>query len=237
MTGKQAVAKNAPGPRAIEAVIFDLDGTLADTIADIAQAMDTALTRHGAQPRTLEEYKRFVGNGGRELVMRALPPEKHDHVEAVLAEFRARYAEHIVEHTRPFPGVPAMLDGLQAMGIRCAVLSNKAEGMTREIVARLFGAWRFEEVLGEAEGRAKKPDPEGALLIARRLGVSPSDCVVVGDSDNDILTARRAGMRAVGVLWGYRDRSIIEASQPDAVISRPEDLLDVLRGFSARMAL
>jgi phosphoglycolate phosphatase len=193
--------------------------------------MDTVLARHGCPPCSVEAYRRFVGNGGRELVTRALPPDRQDLADTVLRDFRDTYNGHLCVRTRPYPEVPELLDRLAARGVRLAVLSNKMEEGTREVVAQLFGRWSFGAVLGELEGRPKKPDPAGALLAADQLGLPPARCVLVGDSAGDLQTARRAGMIGVGALWGYRSRADLEAAQPHALIARPLDLLDVLDGL------
>ncbi|MBI5481317.1 MAG: HAD-IA family hydrolase [Deltaproteobacteria bacterium] len=219
---------DAPAARG---AVFDLDGTLADTIADIAWAMDTVLARHGCPPCATDDYRRFIGHGGRDLVTRALPADRQGLADAVLREFRGLYQDHLCDRTRPYPGVPELLDRLTERGVRLAVLSNKAEAGTREVVARLFAAWPFAAVLGEADDRPKKPDPTAALLIAERLGLPPARCVLVGDSASDVETARRAGMVGVGALWGYRGRADLEAAQPHALIAAPADLLGVLDGL------
>jgi len=193
--------------------------------------MDTVLARHGCPPCATDDYRRFVGNGGLELVTRALPPERQDLAGVVLREFRELYQEHLCDRTRPYPGVAELLDQLTARGVPLAVLSNKAEEGTRDVVARLFGAWSFAAVLGEVDDRPKKPDPTAALLIASRFGLAPARCVLVGDSAGDMLTARRAGMVGVAALWGYRARADLEAAQPHALIAAPLDLLGVLDGL------
>ena len=193
--------------------------------------MDTVLARHGCPPCATDDYRRFVGNGGRELVTRALPPDRQGLADVVLQEFRELYQDHLCDRTRPYPGVPELLDRLTARGVPLAVLSNKAEAGTRDVVARLFGAWSFVEVLGEVDDRPKKPDPTAALLIAARLGLPPARCVLVGDSAGDLETAHRAGMIGVGALWGYRSRADLAAAHPDALIAAPLDLLGVLDGL------
>jgi phosphoglycolate phosphatase len=193
--------------------------------------MDSVLARHGCPPCATDDYRRFVGNGGHELVTRALPRDRQGLADVVLPEFRELYQDHLCDRTRAYPGVAELLDRLAARGMRLAVLSNKAEAGTREVVARLFGAWSFAEVLGEVDDRPKKPDPTAALLIARALGLPPARCVLVGDSAGDMLTAHRAGMIGVAALWGYRARADLEAAKPHALIAAPLDLLGVLDAF------
>ena len=193
--------------------------------------MDTVLARHGCPPCAVEDYRRFVGNGGRELVTRALPRDRQDLADTVLREFRDTYQGHLCVRTRPYPGVPELLDRLTERGVRLAVLSNKMQEGTEAVVKGLFGKWSFGAVLGEAEGRPKKPDPTAALLVAAQLGLPPARCVLVGDSAGDMQTAHRAGMIPVGALWGYRSRADLEAARPHALIARPSDLLGVLDGL------
>jgi len=193
--------------------------------------MDAVLARHGCPPCATDDYRRFVGNGGHELVTRALPRDRQGLADVVLREFRELYQDHLCDRTHAYPGVAELLDRLTARGTRLAVLSNKAEAGTREVVARLLGAWSFAAVLGEVDDRPKKPDPTAALLIARALGLPPARCVLVGDSAGDMLTAQRAGMIGVAALWGYRSRADLEAATPHALIAAPLDLLAVLDGL------
>jgi phosphoglycolate phosphatase len=190
--------------------------------------MDTVLARHGCPPCAVDAYRRFVGNGGRELVTRALPADRQDLADTVLREFRETYQGHLCVRTRPYAEVPELLDRLMARGVRLAVLSNKMQDGTEEVVRSLFRKWAFGAVYGELEGRPKKPDPTGALLIARDLGLPPARCLLVGDSAGDLQTAHRAGMIGVGALWGYRSRADLEAAPHRALIARPLDLLGVL---------
>lgn len=211
-----------------DAVIFDLDGTLADTLQDIADAMNAALVKLGQPTHSTEAYQQLVGEGIENLARRALPSGQEALVPEAVTQFRAHYAAHLVDQTRPFPGIPALLDALVARGERLAVLSNKRDDMTRQIVAQCFGRWRFEATFGERPGVPRKPDPAAALEIASMLGVDPERCAFVGDTNVDMQTATNAGMYAVGVLWGFRSEAELRSSGAHALIDTPEALLPLL---------
>lgn len=217
-----------PAASAYAAALFDLDGTLVDSLADIAAAMNHTLAAHGLPTHPLEAYRRFVGEGVRRLVERALPRERLELAETILADYQRRYAEHLLVHTAPFPGIAQLLDALAARGLAVAVLSNKPDGATRRIVQALFSSWRLEPVHGERPHVPRKPDPTAALEIARVLGVEPGRCLFVGDSAIDMQTARNAGMMPVGVLWGLRDRDELTSSGARALLGHPLDLLRLL---------
>jgi phosphoglycolate phosphatase len=219
-----------------DAVIFDLDGTLLDTLDDIADASNAVLRRHGYPPHPAASYRFFVGEGARNLVVRALPEDARDDdtVDRLYEEFRSEYAKNWSEKTRPYDGVPELLDGLVARGLKMAVLSNKPDDFTRKCVSKLLGDWRFDAVLGHHDGVPAKPDPTGALNLARDLGVSPGRVLYLGDSAIDVETAIGAGMFPVGALWGFRPRDELEASGARAVIERPQDLLSLLNALGGR---
>jgi phosphoglycolate phosphatase len=190
-------------------VIFDLDGTLADSLADIASAMNRTLRAHGFPVHPVSAYRTFVGEGVRKLVERALPPGTGDLREAFVAAYQADYAENLLNETRLFPGIPEVLDRLQSAGIPVAVLSNKPEEPTRRLVETLCSRWEFRAVFGERPGVPRKPDPAAALVLADALGAPPGSVAFVGDTSVDMLTARAASMRPVGVLWGFRPNEVL----------------------------
>jgi phosphoglycolate phosphatase len=212
----------------IEAVIFDLDGTLADTLEDIGVSMNEPLRQLDQPTHPLDSYRAFVGEGVQRLAETALPPGRSDLVPEAVSRFRAHYAAHIVDHTRAFAEVPAMLDVLAGRGLPMAVLSNKIDAMTRRIVDLCFSRWGLRPVYGERPGVPKKPDPTSALEIARELGVLPERMAFVGDTSVDMFTAHNAGMYAVGALWGFRTRDEIEGAGADVVIAHPGELPGVL---------
>jgi len=190
-------------------VIFDLDGTLADSLADIASAMNRTLRAHGFPVHPVSAYRTFVGEGVRKLVERALPPGSEGLREAFVADYQADYAENLLNETRLFPGIPEVLDRLRSARIPVAVLSNKPEEPTRRLVDALCGRWEFRAVFGERPGVPRKPDPAAALVLADALAAPPGSVAFVGDTSVDMLTARAASMRAVGVLWGFRPNEVL----------------------------
>jgi phosphoglycolate phosphatase len=211
------------------AAIFDLDGTLLDSLHDIGAAMNHALTTHGLPPHPLEAYRHFVGEGVGVLVSRALPPGREDAHAAVVATYRAFYAEHLLDHTRPFPGLLEVLAQLEAEGVKLAVLSNKPDPATRRLVAALLSHVPFGAVYGERSGVPRKPDPTAALAVAAELGVAPGECAFIGDTAVDVDTARAAGMFAVGVTWGFRDMEELRSHGAQAIVHSAEELLAALR--------
>ena len=209
------------------AVIFDLDGTLADTLDDIAEATNHALARHGLPTHPRDAYRELVGEGVRRLVERALPPDRQDLAGEVLEELARHYVDHMFDRSVPYPEVPELLDRLTERGIPMAVLSNKPESATRWMIDHLFGGWEFAAIVGGADGVPLKPDPAALLAIARALAVDPARCVFLGDTRTDMETAVAAGMFPVGALWGFRDRAELEAHGARAFLERPLELLDL----------
>ncbi len=208
-------------------VIFDLDGTLVDSLRDIADAMDHVLGELGLPRHTEEDYARFVGEGARILVRRTLG-DRLDLEDEVLAAFRARYFSRLIVHTRPYPGVEALLEALAHHRVPTAVLSNKPHAMTVQIVRALFAKHPFVRVIGDRPSHARKPSPESAFEIARAMQLPTSEVLFVGDTAIDIGTARAAGMIAVGVEWGMRPRAELEGAGASHVIAEPSELLDLV---------
>jgi phosphoglycolate phosphatase len=211
----------------VRGVLFDLDGTLADTLSDLAAAMNRSLVACGLPVHAVDDYRRMIGEGAANLVRRALPPDQAQLHDEVLAGFRREYAAALVVETAPYPGIPATLDACTARGVALAVLSNKPDAPTQTIVDALFGRWRWAQVRGEVAGTARKPDPAGALAIAAATGIAPDEWLFVGDTGIDIETARAARMVPVGAAWGYRPHELARAGA-DVVLDRPEDLVALL---------
>lgn len=216
-------------PPLAQAVVFDLDGTLLDSLEDIALAMNDALAGLGRPAHPVDAYRAFVGRGVGVLAARALGEGHADLAPLAVEAFRRAYAERLVERTRPYPGVAALLDALAARGVPAAVLTNKPEPAARVLVERLLDAWPWAAVIGDRPGLPHKPDPTGARAAATALGVAPADALLVGDSDVDVHTARAAGMVAVGAAWGFRGREELEAAGAEVVVERPEDVLALVR--------
>ncbi len=211
-----------------QAVIFDLDGTLVDSLADIAAAMNEVLDRHGYSPHPVPAYRRFVGDGVEKLVERAVPGADGATVARLVEEMRRTYRNAALRTTRPYPGIPELLEGLTAAGIPFAVLTNKPHGPAVEMIQALLGKWKFAAVQGAVPDLPRKPDPAGARMLARRMGVEPNRCVLVGDTATDMATAVAAGMIPVGVLWGFRDRAELAAAGARHILREPSELLVLL---------
>jgi len=216
----------------LSALLFDLDGTLLDTIEDLRDSMNAALASLGCAPRSVEECKLFVGDGLRNFALRALPEGRRDEqsVARCMEAMRRRYAEHWADKTRPYEGVPELLEELTRRGLPMAVLSNKPDDFTRLMVARLLPKWRFAAVHGEQPGTPRKPDPAAALRIAADLGLRPERILYLGDTDTDMRTAVAAGMFPVGALWGFRGAGELIDNGARELISRPTDVLGLVRG-------
>lgn len=199
-------------------LIFDLDGTLVDSLRGIAQSLNNALEAHDRQLHGVDAVRRFIGNGSRELIRRATEGgATEEEVDAIEADFKVHYAALWKEGTDIYPGIPALLAKLAAAGHRLGVLSNKPHGFTLEIVAGLFPEIAFDVVLGQRSDVARKPDPAGALEIAEAFSLTPGDCYMIGDSTIDLETGRRAGMETIAVGWGYHDLDVLLAAGADSL--------------------
>lgn len=210
------------------ALIFDLDGTLLDTLEDLTRATNHVLIAAGHAPISPAICRTMIGNGVRVLLERAIGLDGRALDEA-LKNYLAYYHEHKCDHTRPFAGIPEVLDTLKADGRRLAILSNKPHRATTDMVGQLLDGWPFEHVFGQRDGVPMKPDPAAALEICRLMGLPAEQFAFVGDSWEDVATAKAAGMFAVGVTWGLRDEPELHEHGVDAVIHEPGQLLDVLR--------
>lgn len=220
----------------IRAVLFDLDGTLLDTLSDIGEAMNAALVELGYPPHPLDSYKRFVGDGVEVLARRALPAEHRDEeaVHACVAGMRRVYQVRADVDTRPYDGIPELLEVLRERGLALAVLSNKPDDLTRVVIDRYFGARCFDDVVGARAGVPHKPDPAAALEIAHRLSVKPSRFLYVGDTDTDMRTALAAGMCPVGAAWGFRSVDELTRNGARFIAETPKDVLRCLDTCTAQ---
>ena len=220
--------------RRFKGIIFDLDGTLLDTIADLTQSLNAALLAFGCPVYSEEEVKRLVGNGFVSTVDRAVPADLFPDEEerkgvkrAVLAEFASYYKKHFMDLTKPYPGIPELLAELAEKGILLAVNSNKRDAYTKELIKKNFPGILFTDVIGEEEGVPKKPDPSAALHIAEKMGLRPVEILYAGDSGYDIKTAENAGMTSLGVLWGYRSQQELLAAGACLIAHTPEEFAAV----------
>jgi phosphoglycolate phosphatase len=215
-----------------QAVLFDLDGTLLDTIEDLADSMNAALGALGLATRTVAQCKRFVGDGIVQYALRALPEGSRDDetVQRCIELMRAEYTRRWHAKTRPYEGIAELLDGLTRRGVAMSVLSNKPDDFTKLMVGEMLGNWRFEVVRGVGADGVKKPDPAGAIEIAQQLGVDPAAFLYVGDTDTDMQTAVAAGMFPVGCTWGFREAAELAAHGAKVLVDRPTELLELLGG-------
>lgn len=209
-------------PASFDAVIFDLDGTLADTLADIASSMNLALAEFGVPGLPIERYKALIGEGVLPLVERATPKELHPRRDEIVASFRRHYRENWVGTSKPFDGIS---DLLRELPVPMAILSNKPQDPVTAIVAALFASVPFRCVYGQRPHVPHKPDPTAALAIAHELGVPSARCAFVGDTPIDMETARRARMLPIGVTWGFRPEVELRAAGARHVLRRPMDLM------------
>lgn len=211
----------------IRAVLFDLDGTLTDTIDDISVAMNRSLRLHGLPEWTAAEYCYLVGDGAKTLAQRAVR-DRQDLALSVQKEYQAYYQEHTRVKSKPYDGIPEMLRAMVEKGYPLAVFSNKPDADTKNVVSHFFPDIPFAVVRGQLEGVPVKPDPMGALAVAQSLGVRPEEVFYLGDTATDMRCAVNAGMQPVGVLWGFRKRDELEESGAKWIIAHPMEALALL---------
>ena len=211
---------------AYEIYIFDLDGTLLDTLQDLAASVNYALRQHHMPEHSIDDVRRFVGNGVRRLMERAIPEgAANPAFEAAFATFRKYYMEHSLDTTRPYDGIPELIHELKKRGCRMAVVSNKMMAATQELVHHFFP--EIEVAIGEDEaaGIRKKPAPDTVFVALKQLG--EGSAVYVGDSDVDLATARNSGLPCISVLWGFRDRDFLLAHGATTFVEQPLDILSI----------
>jgi phosphoglycolate phosphatase len=209
------------------ALISDLDGTLLDTLEDLADSVNAALARLGLPQHELDAYRYFVGDGRRALALRALPEDRREQatLDPMIAYIGEEYEKRWMDRSQPYEGIPELLDALTALGVRMAILSNKPHSYTEATVSRLLPNWSFELVLGESPSTPRKPDPSGALQIMERMGLEPRECLYIGDSGVDMQTATAAGLYAVGVLWGFRTADELLSNGARVLVEKPADII------------
>lgn len=207
----------------IRGILWDLDGTLLDTLEDLKDGVNYALAQFGCPERTLPEVRRFVGNGAGLLIRRALPGLPGDpDPEAVLDVFRTYYNAHCRVKTAPYPGILAAMEELRNQGLAMAVVSNKPDSAVKPLCRDFFGEI---QAVGEIPGCPRKPAPDMVLRVAKELGLAPEECLYVGDSEVDVATAKNAGMICLTVLWGFRDREELEQAGANHFCETPAELV------------
>lgn len=215
----------------IKAVIFDLDGTLLDSLTDLHLSVNAACEAHGFAPHTRDEVCSYVGNGVYKLIERAIPDgDKNERFDSVLSFFKEHYARHMYDHTGAYDGIYEALDTLKADGYKLAVVSNKFDAAVKELCQRYFPL-HVEVAIGEceAEGIKKKPAPDTVTAALRELGISSEQAVYVGDSDVDVLTAKNSQMKCISVLWGFRSREFLESIGADVFAEDADSLVRLVR--------
>ena len=216
---------------AVKAVLWDLDGTLLDTLSDLAGSANAALEKHGMPKRSTEEIRAFVGNGVAKLIERAVPAgTPQEETQRVLASFVSHYAEHSSDTTKPYPGVMELLHALEARGVKMGVVSNKIDFAVKALSAQYFGGV-MQVAVGDDPARRKKPAPDSVLEAMRQLGVSREETVYVGDSEVDVETAKNAGVTCCAVKWGFRSEECLRAAGAQHIAADAAALLNMLENL------
>jgi len=211
-------------------IIFDLDGTLVNSLEDIADSMNEVLQNYQCPVHDLQAYKLFIGNGIKNLIERALPVTNRNEafIDKCCDSMIEVYRRNCINKTKPYHGIAELLDELVSRSLKLAVLSNKADEFTKKIVLTLLPGWSFEAIIGLSDEAHKKPNPFVALQICKKSGISPGDMIYVGDSGIDMQTANNAGMYAVGALWGFQEKEELLSKGAKYLLSSPTDLVNIL---------
>lgn len=212
----------------INCCIFDLDGTLIDSLTDLGETVNQLLKEKNLTPYPIEDYRMMVGDGVKMLLKRAFPQANETELCQLKEMFDMIYRKNCFQNTQPYHGIPEVLDRLKKQHVRLAVLSNKPDLFAKQICSRFFGNDLFFTVAGQREDFPKKPSPEGAEEIIRRCGCKKEQVLFVGDSNVDIFTAKHAGIKSCGVLWGFRSKKELSAAGADYLIAEPYELLECL---------
>ena len=214
----------------IKAVLFDLDGTLADSLIDLADGVNRAIASKGFPTHEVEAFKYFVGDGIPKMIERALPESNRDAatINEIKDIFLPYYAIHYADNTYAYAGMPELVNTLKSQGFIVAVVTNKEQHMANEVVKSLYGDV-FDLIFGKRDGIPAKPDPTAALMAMKELGVTPEECVFIGDSGMDVATAVNSGAVPVGELWGFRKEDELLENGAKYIIRQPQELLDIIK--------
>ena len=210
--------------------IFDLDGTIADTVESIAHVGNQTLRAFGLQEIPVKDYNFYAGDGADVQVKRmlaAVPGGDKVDYEEVRTQYRKWFAENPFYHVKPYDGILELLEGLKAQGIKIAVLSNKPHGAAVEVVHKIFGQDMFHKIQGQTSEIPRKPSPIGALAVAKEFGALPQECLYCGDTNTDMDTGKAAGMFTIGVTWGFRPRTELEEHHADKIVDHPSEILEL----------
>jgi phosphoglycolate phosphatase len=211
-----------------KAVIFDLDGTLLDTLEDLALSFNYVLYMYGKTPRKTEEYKYLVGEGTNALLMKILPDFNEEEIEQARKIFEKYYEKQFDKNTRLYTDINKVLTFFQARGYKLAVLSNKPNNFTKKCALKYLRAWNFDVVYGIREGIARKPDAAGVVEILKELHVDAHECIFIGDTKIDMLTAKNSNMDSIGVLWGFRDELELREHGAKYIVEHPKDIIKLI---------
>lgn len=215
----------------LRAVIFDFDGTIADTVSALREAINLTMRKHGYPEHTEKEIQSYINNGARELVRRAMPEglQKDEAlVDRVFADYNEDYGRVYMHTDRAYDGIPELIRDLHEQGLKIGVLSNKQHVFVQKLSKQVLLPGTYDTAQGVVAGKPTKPHPYLSRLVAEDLGVRPEECVMIGDSDVDILTAKNAGMTHVGVSWGYRDEAFLRAHGAENIAHTPAELKEIL---------
>ncbi len=208
--------------------IFDLDGTLVNSLADIAEATNYTMSELGLPRYELSEFNYMVGDGLKMLIERALPHDKQHLYDKAVELYNSYYGSHYTVKTKVYDGIPELLEGLRSRGVTLAVASNKTDYFTTDVISHYFGNEYFKIVQGKSEGRPVKPDPAIISVIMEKLHADKKDCYMIGDTKIDIQTGKNAGIKTIGCLWGFRTREELEAAGADLIAEKPSDIIDMI---------
>ncbi len=213
-----------------KAAIFDLDGTILDTLEDLRNSVNFALKENGLPERTFSEVRAFVGNGIRLLIERAVPENTDLKVtDAVFNCFKEHYGKHSADNTKPYNGIIELISKLKANGVKLAVVSNKADFAVQTLVADYFPQL-FDYSVGEKDGIRRKPFPDSVLTVLKAFDCEKCDAVYIGDSEVDVETARNVGMDCIAVTWGFRDEELLNSLKPEYIVNEPTEILNIILG-------